>query len=255
VVVNLAINARDAMPQGGVITIETRNVTLDEHDVAPILDALPGEYVALYVSDTGFGMSDEVKARLFEPFFTTKAKGQGTGLGMATVYGIVTQSRGQIRVYSELGVGTTIKVYFPADRKAFVPASPKQAQAAADLRGDETILVVEDDRSLRALDEKILKRYGYNVLAAGNGTEARRICTDYMGPIHAVLMDVIMPGDSGPTVGEWIKRKRPEARIVYMSGYTDTAIVHHGVLDPGTHFVQKPFRPETLVRKVREVLT
>jgi hypothetical protein len=254
VLLNLAVNARDAMPHGGVLTIETANVTLDESYAQMHVDVQPGAYVALSVSDTGSGMSLDVQARLFEPFFTTKEKGGGTGLGLATVFGIVKQSRGHIWVYSELGMGTTFKLYLPVASSPHVEVPTKRTQASADLAGIETILVVEDADSLRLLSEKILKRYGYTVLLAANGDEAQRVCLDHPDPIHVVLADVIIPGGSGRTIADWITRHRPETKIIYMSGYTDNAIVHHGVLDPGTAFLQKPFSPEALARKVREVL-
>jgi len=208
--------------------------------------------VMLSVSDTGTGLAPDVQAHLFEPFFTTKPKGYGTGLGLACVYGIVKQSGGSIWVESEPGVGTTFKIYFPVSNEALstVPAR----SVSANLSGSEIILVVEDDPMLRALDKKILDKHGYHVLVAANLAEALRICTDRRD-IQVVVTDVVMPGGSGRSIGDWIHKHRPETKVIYMSGYTDEAVVRHGVMDPGTLFLQKPFTPDTLVRKIREVLT
>jgi hypothetical protein len=255
VLLNLVINARDAMPDGGVVTIETENAVVDEAYARTHLEVYPGSYVLLSVSDTGSGMSPEVQSRLFEPFFTTKERGRGTGLGLATVYGIVKQSGGHIWVYSEVGMGTTFKMYWPVAPTTELPATASARQAPAELQGSETVLVVEDEASLRALTERILQRYGYTVLLAANGEEAQRVCTEHQGPIHVVLMDVVMPGKSGREVGEWIGQCRPETKIIYLSGYTDNAIVHHGVLDPGTTFLQKPFTSDVLLNTIRGVLS
>jgi two-component system cell cycle sensor histidine kinase/response regulator CckA len=252
VVLNLAVNARDAMPAGGVLTIETANVELDEQYARSHVGAQIGPHVMLSVSDTGTGLAPEVQAHLFEPFFTTKAKGYGTGLGLATVYGIVKQSGGSIFFSSEPGEGTTFKVYFPVSSEE--PTSVQAKAVTSGLRGNETVLVVEDDLTLRALDQKILEHYGYRVLVAATAAEALRICADRTQQIHVIATDVVMPGGSGRLIGDWILRHRPETKVIYMSGYTDDAIVRHGVLDPGTLFLQKPYTPEVLVRKIREVL-
>jgi hypothetical protein len=255
VLLNLVINARDAMPHGGVVTIETDNAVVNEPYARTHLEVQPGSYVLLSVSDTGSGMSPEVQSRLFEPFFTTKERGRGTGLGLATVYGIVKQTGGHIWVYSEVGIGTTFKIYLPVAPTTEVSATAPASQAPAELQGSETVLVVEDEAPLRALTERILRRYGYTVLLAANGEEAQRACTEHQGPIHAVLMDVVMPGKSGRAVGDWIEQCRPETKVIYLSGYTDNAIAHHGVLDPGTAFLQKPFTSDVLIRTIREALS
>jgi PAS domain S-box-containing protein len=255
VVMNLVINARDAMPDGGTLTIETANLTLDTEYTESGARMPVGRYVLLVVRDTGQGMPPEVQRRLFEPFFTTKPKGAGTGLGLATVYGIVKQSDGFIFVSSEPGKGTSFRVYFPVAPRGTQAESPTSAAVVASVRGQETVLIVEDDARLRALDERILQRYGYRVLVAGGADDAIRTCSDYVGPIHVVLTDVIMPGGSGRTLGDWVAEHRPDTRVIYMSGYTDDAIAHHGVLEPGIHFIQKPFSPEELVHKVREALS
>jgi PAS domain S-box-containing protein len=254
-VLNLAVNARDAMPNGGILTVETAEVIVDDDYVRTHAGVRPGAHVMLSISDTGSGIAPEIQARLFEPFFTTKPPGRGTGLGLATVFGTVKQSGGHIWVYSELGIGTTFKVYFPVASRDQLSAPEHPKAVSGDLTGTETVLVVEDDARLRALDEKILRRYGYTVLLAEDAAEARRICAEYSGQIHLVVTDVVMPGGSGRTLGDWILQHHPETKVLYMSGYTDNAIVHHGVLDPGVHFLQKPFTPEAFVRKIREVLS
>jgi CheY-like chemotaxis protein len=198
-------------------------------------------------------MTPEVQARLFEPFFTTKERGRGTGLGLATVYGIVKQGLGHIWIYSEAGVGTTFKVYWPVADEGPLPAAPL-TDISLGLPGIETVLVVEDEPALRALTARMLERHGYTVLLAGDGDDAARICAEHPEPIQVVLMDVMLPGMSGPAIAEWITRQRPEARIVYVSGYTDAAITHHGVLNPGTTFLQKPFTSEALLATIRRVL-
>jgi len=255
VLVNLAVNARDAMPEGGVLTIDTANVWLDDAQVRALEGLCSGPHVVLSVRDTGLGMTADVQARVFEPFFTTKPMGEGTGLGLATVYGIVHQSDGCISVDSEPGVGTTFKLYFPVASGKPLPEPARSRPVSGDLTGTETVLIVEDDARLRALDTRILQRYGYTALVAENAADARRICTEHSGPIDVVLTDVIMPGGSGRTIADWIREHRPETRVVYMSGYADNAIARHGVLEPGTHFLQKPFTPEIMARKIREVLS
>lgn len=252
VVMNLAVNARDAMPNGGTLTIETANVELDEHYALTHLDAKPGHYVVLTVTDTGVGMTPQVQARLFEPFFTTKEPGKGTGLGMATVHGIVKQSGGSVGVYSEVGKGTSFKVYFPrADSAEMVVED--QAPAARPRAGTQTVLVVEDADELRELAKRLLERQGYTVLNAANADEAVRLFAEHSS-IDVLLTDVVMPGASGPELTRRLVEQRPGLKVIYMSGYTEDAIVQHGVLKPGITFLHKPFTSDTLGRKIREVL-
>jgi PAS domain S-box-containing protein len=253
VLVNLVINSRDAMPQGGALTIETANFEVDQQYTGKLLALPPGGYVMLAVSDTGCGMDIETKARIFEPFFTTKDKGRGTGLGLSTVYGIVTQSGGNIWVYSEPDRGTTVKVYLPhfdGDEEA---AERLSVETAAP-RGSETILLVEDEDVVRGLARQILQQAGYKVLDAGSGDEALRLCREHSDPIHLLLTDVVMPETSGKEIAQSLTSLRPATRVLFMSGYTDDAIVHHGILDSNVEFIQKPFTPVALARKVREVL-
>jgi PAS domain S-box-containing protein len=255
VLVNLAVNARDAMPTGGELRIETRNVVLDEESVARHLDVAPGPHVALAVKDDGCGMDEETRAQAFEPFFTTKEKGRGTGLGLATVYGIVRQSGGTIRIDSELGEGTSVELILPrVDASVREPTEGVATAGLDSLRGDETVLVVEDDAAVRRLVASILERLGYQVLVASGGEEALDLSEAYDGAIELILTDVVMPGQSGREVWESLSRRRPEARVLYMSGHTDDAIGHHGVLDEGTVLIQKPFTSQDLARKVRKVL-
>lgn len=253
VIVNLAVNARDAMPDGGYLTIETANVTLDENYTAEHLEMQPGEYVLLAVSDNGVGISAKVKARIFEPFFTTKESGQGTGLGLATVFGIVKQSGGHIWVYSEEGLGTTFKIYLPRTHEAASPVpSPESIHDL--LVGKETILAVEDDAGVREFVTRILKQQGYTVLEATDAHEAIRLVKNHQGVIHLLLTDVIMPGANGRTLAAELEQICPGLKILFMSGYTNDAIAHHGVLEPGITFLPKPFTTLGLARKVREVL-
>ncbi len=253
VVVNLAVNARDAMPGGGKLTIETQNVDLDEEYAGGHVSAQPGSYVMLAVSDTGSGMDAVTQARIFEPFFTTKEKGKGTGLGLATVYGIVKQSGGWIWVYSEPGHGTTFKIYLPRVTEAAAPAAPSPVLPIS-VRGSETVLLVEDDEMIRALVQKVLKANGYTTLVAESGPAALRLAGQHDGRIHLLMTDVVMPGMNGREVAERLAPAHAGIKVLYLSGYTDDAIVHHGVLEPGIAFLQKPFTPAVLVRKVREVL-
>ena len=252
VIVNLAVNARDAMPEGGRLTIETANVELDVDYAARHVNVKAGAYVMLAVTDTGTGMSREIKARIFEPFYTTKGPGRGTGLGLATVYGVVKQSGGHIRVYSEPGAGTTFKIYFP--RTDAAPESTHPAAPTALARGTETVLLVEDEAEVRDLARELLERLGYTVLEASLPTDAVQIARQHVGPIDLLFTDVIMPRMSGRTLAEAIAAERPEAKILFMSGYTDDAIVRHGVLERDTEFLQKPFTAQALATKVREVL-
>ena len=254
IIVNLVVNARDAMPRGGRVTIETANISLDAQTAAKHVAVIPGEYVMLAVSDTGNGMDQETQARIFEPFFTTKEVGKGTGLGLSTVYGIVKQSGGNIWVYSEPGFGTVFKVYLPRIDDATANNIAKQAQESNAPRGTETILLVEDEDVVRGLTRKILMQAGYNVLDARSGDEAIRLCATHAGPIDLLLTDVVMPEVSGKEVADRLLELRPSIHVLYMSGYTDEAIVQHGVLDANVKFIQKPFTWVGLTRKVREVL-
>jgi two-component system cell cycle sensor histidine kinase/response regulator CckA len=254
VVMNLVVNAKDAMPNGGKLIIETANVELEEEYIRTHIGVKPGTYVMLSVSDTGAGMSPEVRERIFEPFFTTKEVGKGTGLGLSTVYGIVNQSGGNIWVDSHLGQGTTFKIYLPKVDDSIKTLRPSLAPAAGS-HGFETILLVEDDGMVRTLARTILEKNGYNVLEAGNGVEALRVVQEHATEsIHLMVTDIIMPGMNGQKLAKHLVPLHPEMKILYMSGYTDTVIVHHSVLDPGANFLQKPFTPEVLASKVRQVL-
>ncbi|HEY3205028.1 MAG TPA: response regulator [Thermoanaerobaculia bacterium] len=253
VIMNLVVNARDAMPRGGKLTIETANVELDEAYARQHAPTKPGHYVMLAVSDSGLGMDAETQSHIFEPFFTTKEQGKGTGLGLSTVYGIVQQSGGHIWVYSEPGRGTTFKVYLP--RVEGTVETAESPPPAVPVRATETILLVEDDEALRRLALKTLQGLGYTVLDAGCGSDALDIARRSSGPVDLILTDVVMPEMSAAELTARLRRIRPQARLLYMSGYTDEAIVRHDVLAPGTAFLQKPFTPASLARKVREVLT
>jgi PAS domain S-box-containing protein len=252
IVLNLAVNARDAMPRGGTLTIGTANVELDEHDAKTHVSVKPGPYVALTVSDTGTGMTSQVQERLFEPFFTTKEVGKGTGLGLATVHGIVTGIGGSVTVASEVGRGTSFTVYFPrADAAELLVDAPPLV--AGPRTGTETVLVVDDADGLRELARRLLQRQGYTVLVAANTDDALRLC-EGNASIDVLLTDVVMPGASGPELTRRLVERRPALKVIYMSGYTEDAIVHHGVLNAGIAFLHKPFTSDTLGRKIREVL-
>ena len=253
VIVNLIVNARDAMPGGGKLTIETANAELGEAYADAHRPVVPGRYVMLAVSDTGIGMDAVTKARLFEPFFTTKTAGKGTGLGLATVYGIVKQSGGYIWVYSELDHGTTFKVYLP---QVEAPAEAVRAPAATTGTpvGTETVLLAEDDALLRPLARALLVKLGYKVIETSDSAAALAAARAHPGEIHLLISDVVMPGESGVQLARQIMADRPRLRVLYVSGYTDEAVVRHGLLAPGVNFLQKPFTPAALARKVREVL-
>jgi two-component system cell cycle sensor histidine kinase/response regulator CckA len=238
VIMNLAVNARDAMPQGGKLTIETSNVELDDRYAAEHPSVTPGPHVMIAVTDTGIGMDALTQGRAFDPFFTTKETGRGTGLGLSTVYGIVKQSGGNVWLYSEPGKGTAFKIYLPRVRGGRATPTRTEIVGPDALRGAETVLLVEDDDRVRTLARTILSRYGYHVLEAQGGGDALLICEQHTATIHLLLTDVVMP----------------RMKVLYMSGYTDNSIIHHGILDSDVAFLQKPITPEKLGRKVRQVL-
>jgi signal transduction histidine kinase len=252
VLMNLVVNARDAMPNGGKLTIATNNVTMDESHAHT--GTIPGDYVMLSVSDTGTGMTEEVKAHLFEAFFTTKPKGKGTGLGLATCQTIVQQSGGHISVSSEIGKGATFQIYFPrVEQPLAVTTKPIQMGPVA--RGTETLLVVEDEPALRHLAVSVLGAQGYKVLPASNGQDGLRVAREHKGsPIRLVVTDIIMPQMSGKVMVEWLKATYPEMKVLYTSGYTDDGLAQYGVLEPGVEFLPKPYTPSGLASKVRELL-
>jgi hypothetical protein len=252
VILNLAVNARDAMPAGGRLFVTTSNVELSEHVTHDHPDVSPGPYVMLSVSDTGSGMTADVLAQVFEPFFTTKPVGKGTGLGLATVYGIVKQSGGHVEVESTVNVGTTFRVYLPRVEEA--PQTQSDKATAPALRGTEIVLLVEDEDAVRQVTKLILERYGYTVLEASDGPEGVEISRNYKGTIHLVLTDLMMPNLSGQQLVNAVAASRPSIRVLFMSGYTDDVLVHQGVESSTADFLHKPFTPEALAKKVREVL-
>jgi two-component system cell cycle sensor histidine kinase/response regulator CckA len=255
VLLNLVVNARDAMPNGGKLTIGTSSVTLNETSVKAHAGTVSGTYAVLSVSDTGTGMTEEVKARLFEAFFTTKEPGKGTGLGLVTCQTIVRLSGGRIEVSSELGKGTTFKVYFPRIEHRVHTAASSIDKTGPARRGTETLLVVEDEPSLRHLAQGVLEGQGYDVLTAMNGQDALRVASEHKGhPIRLVLTDVIMPQMGGKVMGDRLKLALPDVKILFTSGYTNDAIAHHGVLAQGIEFLPKPYTPVALARKVRDLL-
>jgi len=253
VVINLAVNARDAMPNGGKLHIITSNSALPPDSRGERAESSANGHVMLSVADTGVGMTREIQQRVFEPFFTTKEQGKGTGLGLATVYGIVTQSGGEVRLHSEPMGGTTFRIFFPALAHAG-ESRPAVPENQAVPRGDETVLIVEDDASLRALAARVLESSGYNVLLARNGVEALALCAGYQGRIDLVASDVVMPEMSGRPLVEKLAETRSETKVLFMSGYTDDDVMRRGVLDGRTAFIQKPFTATQFARKVRDVL-
>jgi CheY-like chemotaxis protein len=253
VVMNLAVNARDAMPDGGHLTVETANAELDETYARLHAGAKPGRYVMLAVSDSGVGMNAETIARIFEPFFTTKEVGKGTGLGLATVYGVVKQSGGYIWVDSEPGKGASFQIFLPRVDE-HVAAAVENLPSESSLTGTETVLLVEDAEPLRKLAQSFLVEHGFQVLSAANGEEAIELAKTSRRPIHLLLTDVVMPGMNGRALAEQLLPVHPKIRILYMSGYTDSFIAGHGVLEPGTQLLHKPFTEQALLRKVRQVL-
>jgi CheY-like chemotaxis protein len=253
VLLNLALNARDAMPEGGALRFETSNVTIDGDYASTHLGLEPGAYVMLAVTDTGHGMDPITKAQIFEPFFTTKEAGKGTGLGLATVYGIVKQSGGSIFVYSEPGHGTTFKVYLPCT--GLCAASEERADLGGGAaRRDEVVLLAEDQADVRRFTARVLRECGYEVLEAESGEAALALARDQAGPVHVLLSDAVMPGMSGKILAERLRATRPEIRVVFMSGYTDDSVLERNVVDSGITFLQKPFTPVRLAAAVRSAL-
>jgi CheY-like chemotaxis protein len=253
VLLNLVVNARDAMPKGGRLTIETSNVHLDRSYAATHANIEPGPYVMLTVTDTGCGMDAETQSRIFEPFFTTKGPGKGTGLGLATVYGVVKQSGGYIWVYSEVGHGSTFKIYLPQVTAEVDKPSERETPRVS--VGTETILFVEDEQSVRELVCDCLSSAGYRVLEASEGVQALEVAAAHTGPIHMLVTDVVMPRMSGRDLAAQLTSERPGLKVLFISGYTDDTIVRHGVLDGGVAFLQKPFNLKSLAEKIREVLS
>jgi signal transduction histidine kinase len=254
VIMNLVINARDAMPQGGRLTVETRNIHLDKGYARRYVDVEPGPYVLLATSDTGHGMTPEIRDRIFEPFFTTKEQGKGTGLGLATVHGIIKQSGGHIWVYSEPGQGTTFEIYLPQIEETDAAVRSSQAMIPS-AEGSEIILLVEDEDLVRELAARILTRGGYRVLTASSGADALEVSQHHAGPINLLVTDIVMPGGmNGRDLAKRLTVSHPDLKVLYMSGYTDDAIVHHGILDSDVAFLEKPFTPDVLLLRVHEML-
>jgi CheY-like chemotaxis protein len=256
VLMNLVVNARDAMPQGGQLTIETANVVLGTDYAAHHVDAKAGEHLVLTVTDTGIGMDEKIKAHIFEPFFTTKDTTKGTGLGLATVYGIVRQSGGHIECDSQVGKGSTFRIYLPRGQEQKGTAAddtPTPASAGASL-GMGTILVVEDETSIRDLLADILTSYGYQILAADGGVEALRLSAQYDSPIHLLVTDVVMPNMSGRELADRLRSQRPDLRVLYISGYTDKVTARYGLSEPGVAFLPKPFNMVDLLQQVTSIL-
>ena len=251
VVLNLVVNSRDAMPHGGTLTIETQHLNLDAQ-VAGVFGCLPGSYFQMSVSDSGMGIDKATLAKIFEPFFTTKSEGRGTGLGLSTVYGIVSQSGGAIRAYSEPDVGTTMRILLPAATEKAPAGNPILEQGAQ--RGSETVLLVEDDETVLGLCSMVLQTHGYTVLEAESAGAAIDISRSYRGPIHLLLSDVVMPSSNGPALSLEVRDARPDIRTLFMSGYTEETMNQHGFTSQGAGFIQKPFSASALARKVRQVL-
>lgn len=253
VLLNLAVNARDAMPQGGKLLIETELVVFDEFSPTIPADVSPGRYVLLTVTDTGCGMSEEIRRHAFEPFFTNKGPGKGTGLGLAVVHGVIKQSGGHVEVFSELGKGTSFKIFLPCVESVEQWESPLTVVPPVP-RGTETVLLVEDEEAVRAFTRRVLQNCGYTVLEASNGEEAMSLCADLQAPFHLLLSDVVMPGLGGRSLADQLLAKYPQMKVLFLSGYADDAVMRHGVLQEQTNFLQKPFSPIALARKVRQVL-
>jgi len=254
IIMNLAANSRDAMPQGGSLVIETRNVTVDEQMAKEHIDFQPGSYAMLKVTDTGVGMGKATLAHIFEPFFTTKEAGKGTGLGLSMVYGIVKQSGGNIQAWSELGKGTSFEIYLPQAGEEPGEDTFSSPEARKTLAGTETILLVEDEVAIRKVVNRVLKKLGYNVISADSGEEAAKIFRQYPTEISLLITDVVMPGISGQDLANTLLQENPELKVIYISGYTDDAIARHGIIEEGTFFIQKPFSVETLAAKIRQLL-
>ena len=252
IIMNLVVNARDAMPQGGKLLISTSTVELDEGYALSHAEVKPGPYVLLTVSDNGTGMNKEVQSRIFDPFFTTKVPGKGTGLGLSTVYGIVKQSNGHIWVYSEERHGTTFKIYLPAANSVELPGALEKNKAS--IHGSETILLVEDEDALRSLARRVLEINGYTVIEASNGHDAIACCQQHDGQIDLVVSDIIMPQMGGLELVNRLKTTCPEFKTLFITGYTDNTLIHNGAIEQGNAVLQKPFSPDSLARKVREVL-
>lgn len=253
VLLNLIVNARDAMPKGGQVTLSLRNETIGEHNPHPAVSLPPGDYVLMEVCDTGSGMDEEVLTHLFEPFFTTKEKGRGTGLGLSTSYGIVKQNHGEILVRSTLGQGSTFSIYLPRVAERPTAEAPTEAPSRA-ARGQETVLVAEDEDGVRVVVTNMLRKQGYRVIEGTSGEDAMQIASNHSGPMHLLLSDMVMPGMTGLELAEQVRQLRPDIRVLFMSGYTDSGIVHEGELQPDTYFIHKPFSIDGLARKVRDVL-
>jgi two-component system, cell cycle sensor histidine kinase and response regulator CckA len=254
ILMNLAVNSRDAMPTGGRLTIETDNVVLDERDAGRQVSAVRGPHVVLSVSDTGVGMDALTESRIFEPFFTTKGPGRGTGLGLSTVFGIVQQSGGTIEVSSDLGKGTTFKIYFPRTNQSSRGTAKSLSSDAASSRGSETILLVEDDALVRALTRTLLREAGYHVLEAENAETALALAERHAAAIHLLLTDVVLPRVGGRQLADQLCARRPETKVLFISGYTNDAIIRHGVVDSAVELLQKPFTRVSLLRRVRGIL-
>jgi CheY-like chemotaxis protein len=253
VILNLAVNARDAMPQGGRLVIRTANVRLDEDYIRSHPGVSAGPYVLLELRDSGCGISPEAKSHIFEPFFTTKGVGKGTGLGLAVVHGVVSQSGGHIDVDSEPGRGTSFQIYLPSAELGRQPV-PSVAEVKVTPRGSETVLLVEDEEAVREVNRRILVRGGYAVLEARDGNEALRVAARHRGPIHLLVTDVVMPGMGGRQLAEQLSALRPEMKVLFVSGYPDDAVVEYGIREGEVHFLHKPFSPSALARKVRDIL-